>query len=86
MERDKRLWLLGCHDTLNSALRRIIYLENGAISNDYMMFDDGDKDCQHERDYLMCLQQAEEAVLSAFDSLEAICKRWGVIPDKRCPR
>lgn len=85
-ERDKRLWLLDCHETLNGALRRVINLENGAINLDYMMFDGNTADADDEKEYLLSLQLAETAINNAFNCLESICKRWRVVPNMRCPR
>lgn len=85
-ERDKRLWLLDCHDTLNGALRRVISCENGAINLDYMGFEDGTLDGDDEKEYLLSLQLAETAINNAFNCLESICKRWKVSPNMRCPR
>lgn len=86
MQRDKRMWLLDCHDILNGALRRVINLEEGALHTDYMVFERSDSDYEMETDYIVALQNAEMEIHKAFDALESLCRRYRVVPDMRCPR
>lgn len=86
MRTDKRLWLLNTHEVLNSALRRVINVENGALNGDYMLFDSDSPDCNDEREYIQALNDAESELNKALDKLESICSRWRVVPEQRCPR
>lgn len=86
MRQTKQEWLLNCSEVLVSAMRRVIMLENGCITLDYMMFDDEDYDLQEQRDYIDNLNKAEQYLNKAADALDEICKLHRVIPERRCPR
>lgn len=86
MRESKQMWLLNCSQVLVSAMRRVIMLENGCLTLDYMMFDEDDYDIQEQRDYIENLNKAEEFLNKAADALDEICRMYRVIPERRCPR